>query len=87
MKTLYRKTGSLDKAYIKISVITYEGGGKTTRTGYGEEVALPTDNECFDAFKALQKELSDMGERPDFVDPNSWLMACNWVKDFLTEEK
>ena len=87
MKTLYRKTGNLVETDISISITTREGGGKSTRTGYGEEAELPTDNECFDAFKALQKELTESGRKPDFLDPNSWLMACNWMKDFLTEEK
>ena len=87
MKTLYRKTGNLVETDIEIQIRNFDGNSRATRTGYGEEVELPTDNECFDAFKALQKELSDMGQKPDFLDPNSWLMACNWVKDFLTEEK
>lgn len=48
---------------------------------------LPTDVECFDAYKVLEKELSDIGQDPDIIDVNSWLMACNWYKDFLTTKQ
>lgn len=85
MKTLYRKTGNLVSTDIEIQVKTIDNNSTTTRTGFGEEVKLPTDTECFDAYMELQKKLTKSGQKANFLDTNSWLMACNWMKDFLTE--
>jgi len=86
MKQLYRKTESLDETDIEIMIKDTTKTGVTRRTGYGEEVKLPTDVESFDAVKALQKDISDLGQDPEIVDINSWMMGVNWAKDFLTED-
>ena len=86
MKKLYRTTENIDKTYIEIQEKTFEQHGTTTRTSFGEEIDFPTETECFDAYKEHEKVCNESSQ-PEFMDPNSWLMCYNWMKEILVGKK